>query len=98
MVEGVPAVFDEYNSEALETVRQSLLKRYTQVLKARGDNDSEVGHIGSEQRQRWEGSVRAVEISIYETALAWWMDATEDRAHDNVRAETIEESGVILPF
>lgn len=49
---GVRSLYDGYDTDTLERVWHSLLKRHNQVLKALGGNDLEVGHTGTKKMQR----------------------------------------------
>lgn len=59
----------QYDTDTVERVWQSLDKRYNQVLKARGENDLEVEHLGIRNRQREDKLLKYFKIDMYDTDL-----------------------------
>lgn len=72
-------MFYEYNSETLKRVRQSLFERYSEVFRNLGENDFDVEHTETGERQREDTMARSVELDreASKTALDWWVDNVE---------------------
>lgn len=61
-VEGIGAMFAEYDNETLVRVWQSLYEMYNRALRARGGNDFKVKRTGIAQRPKREELATAIKI------------------------------------
>ena len=71
-------MYEEYDGDTLERVRQSLFNAYNQTLRNLGGNDFRVEHTGVKARQRAGTTERVVKYDAEAFSAAWDYLASSD--------------------